>query len=124
MQILGKAVSALEAASWIDTMGLSCLPLDKEPPVAGKTRTQRQIEHLNRTWKPRTTQPPVSAGVRSMACVWYWLQMAFDAEVADDLLLVERGTGGCLEAAFRMTFDDYGRTGYGRKTLQNVAKTR
>ena len=78
---------------------------------------------LDRTWNPKKTQPPFLAGVRSTIAVGYWLQMAFHAQMTDDLLLVWGGAGGCLETAFGMAFDDYGRTGYGRETFQDVAKT-
>ncbi len=60
---------------------------------------------LNRTWEPRKTQPPVMAGGRSLAGVWYWLQMTCYAEMADDLLLVGRGAGGYAETALRMALD-------------------
>ena len=50
--------------------------------------------------------------------------MTLDAEVADDFLLVGRRSGRCGEAAPRVAGDEDRRTGDGRKTLQNVAKTR
>ncbi len=89
----------------------------------GSTSVQTSSPPLTRTWKPRTTQPPGIAEVVAMTRVWYWLQMACYVQLADDLLLVGRGSGGCLEAAFRMAFDDYGRTRYSREAFQNIAKT-
>ena len=70
------------------------------------TRYEPVTGGLARTWKPRKTQSPVIAVVRSMARVWYWLQMTFYAEMADDLLLVGRRAGRCGEAAFGVASDD------------------
>jgi hypothetical protein len=88
-----------------------------------RTSDRRISTVLARTWNAQKTQPPVIAGVRSMARVSYWLQMTCYAQMADNLLLVRRGTGRYRETAFRMAGDDYGRTCYGREAFQDIAKT-